>query len=192
MKKNVSKMNYNLYNKLLFFIMAIGTIIIAIMEMGSINKTRFITFIIIYPMLLVPLIIKKIKLKIKDDKIFLYLIFIFIADFLGCVVNLYNTVSWFDLFAHFLSGIFTFILGLIIYDKIAPNNKNKVLKTLFCLGIVAIIIVVWEIIEFTGDNLIGSNLQHNLDTGVNDTMTDMIVALLGGILSSVYTFFKRS
>lgn len=190
MKKNVSKIDFKFYNMLLIIVMSVATILVALTEFNSINTTRFITFIIIYPMLFATLLLKKIK--IDDSKIFLYLIFIFVADFLGCVINLYNTVSWFDLFAHFLSGIFTFVLGLIIYDKIAKRDNNKILKILFCLGIVGIIIVVWEIIEFTGDNLIGANLQHNIDTGVVDTMQDMIVALLGGLLATIYSFFKKS
>ena len=191
MKKNVLKINYNLYSKLLLLVMSIGTIIIALMETGTANKTRIITFMIIYPMLLFPLILQKTKLKLDNSKIFLYYVFIFLADFLGCVVNLYNTISWFDSFVHFLSGIFTFILGLIIYEKISTKKENKLLKVVFCLGIVAIIIVLWEIIEYTGDNLIGSNLQHVIDTGIKDTMTDMIVALLGGIISSIYIFIKN-
>ena len=191
MKKNVLKINYNLYSKLLLLVMSIGTIIIALMETGTANKTRIITFMIIYPMLLFPLILQKTKFKLDNSKIFLYYVFIFLADFLGCVVNLYNTISWFDSFVHFLSGIFTFILGLIIYEKISIKRENKLLKVVFCLGIVAIIIVLWEIIEYTGDNLIGSNLQHVIDTGIKDTMTDMIVALLGGIISSIYISIKN-
>ena len=191
MKKNVLKINYNLYSKLLLLVMSIGTIIIALMETGTANKTRIITFMIIYPMLLFPLILQKTKFKLDNSKIFLYYVFIFLADFLGCVVNLYNTISWFDSFVHFLSGIFTFILGLIIYEKISIKKENKLLKVVFCLGIVAIIIVLWEIIEYTGDNLIGSNLQHVIDTGIKDTMTDMIVALLGGIISSIYISIKN-
>ena len=181
---------YKLLNKILLISMNIATIIVALIQFGNNNYSRIITFIAIYPLLLIPFIINKTKFKLSDKEVFLYYIFIFIADFLGCVCNLYNMVSWYDIFAHFLSGIFTFVLATIIFRFIAKSN-NKLLKILFCLGIVALVAIVWEIFEFSVDSIMHTNLQHNQDTGVIDTMQDMIVALLGGGISSLYLGIKR-
>lgn len=46
--------------------------------------------------------------------------------------------------------------------------------------------VLWECTEFTIDKLLGTDTQKVLTTGVNDTMKDMICALLGAILYIVY------
>lgn len=182
---------YKLLNKILLIIMNIGTIIIAILEFSNNNYARIMTFIAIFPLLLVPFIINKTKFKLSEQETFLYYVFIFIADFIGCVYNLYNNVSWYDIFVHFLSGMFTFVLATIIFRNISNNNNNKLLKVLFSLGIVALIAIFWEIFEFSIDNIAHVNLQHNQDTGVIDTMQDMIVALLGGVISSIYVMFKK-
>ena len=181
---------YKLLNKILLIIMNLGTVIIAVLEFSNNNYARVLTFIAIYPLLFIPFIINKTKFKLSETEIFLYYIFIFLADFLGAVCNLYNNVDWYDIFVHFLSGFFTFVLASVIYRYITTNN-NKILKVIFCLGIVSIIAIVWELFEFSVDSLIHTNLQHNQDTGVIDTMQDMFVALLGGFISSMYVIFKK-
>lgn len=180
---------YKLISKILLILMNILTVIIAIIAFCNNNYSRVLTYIAIFPILLLPFIINKTKYKLTDIETMMYYIFIFLADFLGCVVNLYNTISWYDMFVHFLSGIATFILALIIYKHIS-KEKNKLLKIIFCMGIVAIIAVVWELFEYFMDTYVGMNLQHTLDTGVTDTMQDMLVALLGGLLSSFYIWKK--
>ena len=181
---------YKLLNKILLVIMNIGTLLVAILEFSNNKYDRVMTFVAIFPLLLIPFIINKTKFKLSEKETFLYYIFIFIADFIGCVCNLYNNVSWYDIFVHFLSGMFTFVLATIIY-RVLSDSDNKLLKILFCLGIVTIIAITWEVFEFSIDNLAHTNLQHNQDTGVIDTMQDMIVAVLGGIISSVYTWIKK-
>ena len=181
---------YKLISKILLILMNILTVIIAIIAFCNNNYSRVLTYIAIFPILLLPFIINKTKYKLTDIETMMYYIFIFLADFLGCVVNLYNTISWYDMFVHFLSGITTFILALIIYKHIS-KEKNKLLKIIFCMGIVALIAVAWELFEYFMDTCVGMNLQHTLDTGVTDTMQDMLVALLGGLLSSIF-IWKRS
>ena len=102
---------YKLLNKILLIIMNIGTIIVATLEFTNNNYARAMTFVAIFPLLLIPFIINKTKFKLSDKEIFLYYLFILLADFIGCVCNLYNTVSWYDIFVHFLSGMFTFVLA---------------------------------------------------------------------------------
>lgn len=181
---------YKLLNKILLIIMNIGTIIVAVIEFSNNNYSRVMTFVAIYPLLLLPFIINKTKFKLSEQEVFLYYLFILLADFIGCVCNLYNTVSWYDIFVHFLSGIFTFVLATIIFRLISKDN-NKLLKILFSLGMVALIAIMWEVFEFSVDSLIHTNLQHNQDTGVIDTMQDMIVAMLGGLVASIYTWIKK-
>ena len=74
---------------------------------------------------------------------------------------------------------------------VSNKCRNKLLKILFCLGIVALIAITWEVFEFSIDSFAHTNLQHNQDTGVIDTMQDMIVATLGGIISSIYMWIKK-
>ena len=63
---------YKLLNKILLIIMNIGTVIVAVIEFSNNNYSRALTFIAIYPLLLLPFIINKTKLKLSDQEIFLY------------------------------------------------------------------------------------------------------------------------
>lgn len=178
---------YKRLTKLLIVIMNLGTILVAMLEFIKGNFSRILTFIAIFPVLLIPYFVNKTKFKLNPQEIFLYYAFIFLADFLGCVVNLYNTLSWYDLFVHFLSGMITFVFGVVILKGInGYDKKNKIMNALFAIGMVAVIAVLWEVFEFSTDNILKTNLQHNLDTGVNDTMSDMIVAMIGGFIGMLF------
>ena len=42
--------------------------------------------------------------------------------------------------------------------------------------------MIWEIIEYALSYLLGNDCQNVLTTGVNDTMQDMIVCLIGALV----------
>ena len=54
------------------------------------------------------------KINISYKLEFIYIVFIFFAQFLGLILDLYNIVWWFDLFVHFLYGILCSILSLLL------------------------------------------------------------------------------
>ena len=134
--------------------------------------------------LLVPKILRKLfKLKISEYMELVYIIFVILAHFIGSVVNLYNTTSWYDLFAHFISGVLTAILSVIIMKWLGVyNKKNKGFNIIFMVSFVLMIACIWEFIEFSGDNIFGLNLQHSIETGVTDTIEDMLMAFSGSII----------
>lgn len=43
----------------------------------------------------------------------------------------------------------------------------------------------WEFMEFGSDLIMKTDVQHALDTGVADTMQDMLIAFLGSIIVAV-------
>ena len=82
---------------------------------------------------------------------------------------------------HFISGIFTgYIATYILKDK-----NNKLYNFLFILGFVSLIAVSWEIFEYISSIIFDVDPQKVKLTGINDTMKDIIVALLGGILVTI-------
>lgn len=133
--------------------------------------------------LLVPKIFRKFKIKISDNLEFAYLIFILFAYFLGTVVNFYDRINNYDTLMHFLSGI------LEAYIALQLVNKNTKLNNLFILGFVSLISIGWEIFEFISSILLHVDPQKVELTGVTDTMKDLIVAIIGGML--VILFRKR-
>ena len=61
-------------------------------------------------------------------------------------------------------------------------NITCVFITVFTISIAAI----WEYFEFTIDKIGGTDTQYVTDTGVSDTMEDMLIATLPGVVGSVY------
>lgn len=171
--------------KLIWFfilVMVLGTFGLVIFRYDS---SRILTYLAVIPVLLAPWLLRGTKYQLGDKELCCYYIFIFLADFLGCVVNLYNMIGWYDLFVHFLSGIFTFGVGLFVLRRIFVGECSVLFEVIFSICLVMMIASLWEFFEFGADWLLGMDLQHTIDTGVWDTMEDMIVAFLGGILSGI-------
>ena len=141
----------------------------------------------IIPLALLPNIVKK-KIKITERIEVIYLLFLFIAHFLGSIVNLYYQISWYDTFVHYMSGWITASLGYIICVKACEKNNKFI--SLFLLTFSSLIAVMWEIFEFTCDLLFHKDAQNVLTTGVTDTMTDLIVALFGCITVLILSYLE--
>lgn len=178
-------MNLKKISSLLVIFMVLGTIGCIIVDYDA---SRILTYVAVIPVILVPLLLRKTKYKLNDRELLFYYLFIFLADFLGCVVNLYNKIGWYDLFTHFLSGIFTFGVGMFILKRVGIQWKNFSFDLLFCFCFVMFVAGIWELFEYVIDGLLGMDLQHHLDTGVNDTMEDMLAAFIGGIVTLISYF----
>jgi len=178
---------YKKINKILIILMILITILTLIFNY---KPDRLMTYILLIPTLCLPYIIKSIKIKLSDIDIMIYYIFLLFAETLGAIGDLYNTIWWYDILMHFLSGILTFYIGLVILKNINIQTNKKLFVIVFCLCFSGLVAVLWEIVEFTGDVLFNLDVQHNIDTGVYDTMEDMIVALLGSLLSSINYYIK--
>lgn len=181
-----------LINKISVILMCISSFFLLIYRISQHRYARIPTDIAIYFVLLIPIILNRfIKINEKDKLEFL--IFIFISEFLGCIVNLFKYISWFDTFSHFVSGIYFFIIGIKILRIMEKyDNKNTFFNILFAIAISLSSACIWEIFEFSADTLFGMNLQHNIDTGVIDTMEDIIACTLGAFLSGItYKIYKK-
>lgn len=196
MKNKTNKNNKNndklikTINYILVIIMSIGSFCLMIYRLSQERYGRIPTDIAIYFVLLIPTILKRfIKIEEKD-KLEFY-IFIFIAEFLGCIVNLFKFITWFDTLSHFVSGIYFFIIGLKLLRLMNKfDEQNKMFNIIFAVAIALSSACVWEIFEFSIDSLFNMNLQHNIDTGVVDTMQDIIACTLGTFISGITYYFK--
>ncbi len=176
-------------NNLLIFLCSLASICFFVRDLNIGANQRFLGDLSMVFVLLIPKILRKIfKIKITDTMELIYIIFMILAQFLGSVVNLYNkdTTWWYDLFTHFLSGVLTTILALVIMNWLGVyKEKNKWFNFVFMISFTLMIASFWEFLEFGTDNFLGMNVQHSLETGVRDTMEDMLVAFLGSIIVSV-------
>lgn len=175
-------------NYLIKIILVFAGILFSISTMMNADLYGTLIRLSIIPLALLPNIAKK-KIKITEKVEFVYLLFLFVAHFLGSIVNLYYQISWYDTFVHYLSGWVTAFLGYIIYVK--GKERSKAFEFLFIISFSALIAISWETFEFVCDQLFQKDAQNVITTGVTDTMIDMIVALLGSITVEVLAFIKN-
>ncbi len=147
-------------------------------------------------------------------------LFEFLGSFLGTYVNVYLLI-WpkFDWFIHFISGPLTVMAGYYIYIAFLKKEEKEeslspAVGTLFGAGFSAIIIVLWEIVEFFGDFFFGTANQgyayiprddqllfklfgkgaipDGLQYPLWDTMIDMLYASVTTIVFCIilYVFLK--
>lgn len=174
-------------NNVLIFLCSLASICFLVRDLNVGSYDRLLGDVTIPLVLLIPRIIGNIfKVKITSAMELVYVIFIILAQFVGSVVNLYNTVWWYDLFAHFLSGVLTSVLALVVLDWFGIyKEKNKGFNFLFIISFTLMIASIWEFLEFGADTFLGMNVQHSIDTGVRDTMEDMLIAFFGSLMVSI-------
>lgn len=140
----------------------------------------------------VPYIFRKVfKRNVSEGFIFIWILFIFAAHYLGVAVEGYNKWPGYDKVVHGMSGVLSAYVALEIIKHY--KNTNKLFNVLFILSFAWLCAGLWETFEFTCSLLFDVDPQMVAKTGVSDTMWDMISAFLGSIVFSIwYLFSKRS
>lgn len=181
-------------NVLRLFLIVFGFCGLYFVKDMNVFVSLIITFPCLFLLALVPEIINRIfKYKMSDGLICFYLIFMILALEVGSLYNVYHIVWWYDLFTHFLSGIFMSYIAVIILDKNKiAFKKHKLFYITFIISFSLAIAGIWEICEFSCDSLVGSDTQFVKDTGVSDTMEDMIIAFVGSIITAIYFYIRRN
>lgn len=137
-----------------------------------------------------PYIFNKIfKYKLSDGFIFVWLVFIFLAHYMGVTAEFYNEWPLFDKVTHTMSGVLTAYIAILMLNKL--NYKNKWFNVLFIISFSWLCAGLWETFEFTCDNLFNGDAQKVVQTGVDDTMGDMLVAFFGAIFVSILYLLKK-
>lgn len=119
--------------------------------------------------------------------------FLFAALFLGEVRGYYTRFWWWDIVLHTTSGFLLGIIGFLLAHILNEQEKIDVnmhpgFVALFAFFFAVGMGAIWEIGEFTMDQLFNTNMQKSMlgdDSGLTDTMWDLIVDTLGAIVISV-------
>ena len=133
------------------------------------------------------------RLKPVYSLTFLSDLFCILAFTVGMVFHGYTTLPGFDKFVHTLSGVFFALVGLALYYILKPDRAMRKSDgpqvIVFSVSFAMLIAVVWEIFEFAINLVLHNDPQKVLETGVNDTMLDMIVCLVGALFLAVCMYF---
>lgn len=124
-------------------------------------------------------------------------IFILFGSFLGTKFKFYIDLEWYDIVLHVISGAicawFGYDFAVIVQGKKKPLAPT--LAALFSIGFAFFIAVGWEFYEFSMDQLHGTNLQcwsPTSNSGLIDTMTDLIAGACGAIPTTILTALQRN
>ena len=178
---------------LLKVILAVGAILEAIQGNWLIAITT--TGIVIVAFL--PILVGyRFHVRIPPEFELLAVIFVYASLYLGEVHGYYLKYWWWDMLLHAGSGL---ILGIFGFLLVYVINEHEDLEMHMKPGFVALFAfmfalgmgTLWEITEFTLDQLLGMNTQGG---GLVDTMSDLIIDGIGALVISLfgYTYLRTT
>ena len=111
------------------------------------------------------------------------------------LLNFANAAYWsfpIDIPMHALGGLSIAYVASRTLWLLGKKNvlivKSALVKVFIILATVAFAAVVWEFYEFLHDYFLGTRYQ----TGIGDTMKDLFMGLLGGLLFCVVAVRKKN
>ncbi len=144
--------------------------------------------------LFIPILFRKnLQVEIPAEFHLTAVIFTFAALYLGEVQEFYQRVWWWDIALHATAGLLMGILGFLLIYILNESKRIDIHLTpgfiaFFAFTFAVTIGTVWEIFEFSMDQIFGLNMQKPMlgdPSGLTDTMWDMIVNAIGAIIISL-------
>lgn len=126
--------------------------------------------------------------------VFIFLIIVVGTWSIGLIYYLPFQYWWFDVFIHFLGGLWVLSLLVAIknYYKINIAETNNFLVSFFVLvSLVVFVGVIWEFLEFVADRYILKTGFTNMRGVYEDTLNDLFMDMIGGIFGSVVYLLKN-
>lgn len=147
---------------------------------------------------------RKLRFEIPGFLYTMYIIFLYCGIFLGEVTSFFYVVPHWDDFLHAFSSMMTGFFAVMVIT-ILNRDENLVFRispffvALFAFTFSIAIGALWEVYEFAGDGLLGMNMQKFITAdgtvlighaAISDTMKDIIVDMIGALISSVIGYFS--
>lgn len=133
-----------------------------------------------------PIILNKVfKTKLKEQVKVIYYLFFLLAFIIGFVFGFYYKTLYYDLLVHFLSG---FLASIVLNEYL--NLPKKALKKIIIFSVVLSLSACWELLEFASDIILKTDHQHKI-SGATDTMSDLLMCVLGIIFYFIINKIKR-
>lgn len=161
----------------------------------------FLISIIILILLLPVVFQKRHYVEIPAEFHLISVVFAIASLYLGEIQMFYLRFWWWDLLLHSSAGFLLGIVGFLLAYLLNESRNIELSLTsgfiaFFAFSFAVFIGTLWEVFEFAMDELVQTQMQKPMlgdDSGLTDTMYDLIVNLLGALIIALlgYIYLKR-
>jgi hypothetical protein len=154
--------------------------------------SAFLVTLIIATLLSPVIFRKKMEMEIPAEFHLAAVVFVFASLYLSEIQDFYLRFWWWDIALHTSAGLLMGIVGFVLVYLFNESKQIELHMTpgfisLFAFLFAITIGTLWEIFEFSMDQLFGFNMQKPMmgdPSGLTDTMWDMIVNAIGAFIIS--------
>jgi hypothetical protein len=173
---------------ILSLLIKIGIVILAIIAIFDGEMVWVLTGLFALAFAFFPMILRK-NYSISIPWLLEFLIFLALfLHTLGGVMNLYATFEWWDTMTHFVSTFMLAVVALTViyimhtyWDGLTMDIRAIMVFTIF---IAAFLGAMWEILEWSADQIFGTHEQNGLDDTMKDLVMDMVGAMIAAMLGA--------
>ncbi|HEX6987215.1 MAG TPA: hypothetical protein VF170_17690 [Planctomycetaceae bacterium] len=157
----------------------------------------FLTAVVILLTLVPAFLFRRYRVVIPPEFQLVSAAFIFLSLFLGSAFDLYYKYWWWDVVLHTSSGFLLGIIGFLALfllngtDRL-PAGLTPGFICFFGVTFAVTLGVLWEVFEFAVDRVAPAVNMQSVETGVADTMHDLIVDTIGAVVVAFmgYAYLK--
>ncbi|MDZ4286622.1 MAG: hypothetical protein U0984_01610 [Prosthecobacter sp.] len=188
----------NVYLTITLVIQAILIVALILFGMRGDWENTFLTALVIGLTLVPAFAWRRYRIYLPPEFQLISVVFVFLSLFLGSGRDFYYRFWWWDVVLHtgsgFLLGIVGFIaLYLLNQTDRLPRELSPAFRCFFGVTFAVFLGVLWEIFEFACDRVAPYWNMQSVETGVADTMWDLIVDTIGAVIVALMgrAYFKR-
>jgi hypothetical protein len=187
----------NIYVTLTIVIQAILTVGLVVFLLRRDWENVFLTATVIGLTLAPAFLSRRHGIYVPPEFQLISAVFVFLSLYLGSVRDFYYRFWWWDMVLHIGSGFLLGIVGFVALfllnqtDRL-PKDIRPAFLCFFGVTFAVFLGVLWEIFEFAVDQTWPQVNMQSTETGVADTMHDLIVDTAGAIVVAVmgWGYFK--
>lgn len=176
---------------------------------------RGLQYVLMLALLTAPILLRKrFLLNIPLILVVAIAVFAFTALILGDGLDFYGRYPWWDSLLHFMSGMVLSFIALWLAHIVMPDEYQIVFRNKYFLALYLLMFTLgsgalWEICEYTYDDLFHTNTQQFMQTtsgsiytdqdiplqgheALRDTMTDLTLDFLGGLIIALYVLIRHT
>lgn len=187
----------SIYVTITLLIQAVVAIGLVLLVLRRDWENVFLTALVIALTLIPTFLLRRYRVYLPPEFQLVAVAFVFLSLYLGSARDFYYHFWWWDLILHAGSGFLLGIVGfltLFLLNKTdrLPSGVRPVFLCFFGVTFAVFLGVLWEILEFMIDSIFPWTNMQSRETGVGDTMLDLIVDTLGAVVVALmgWAYFR--